>query len=97
MMVKNQAIRNLPSLATVAVSESDNFKLQLISKPETQVSARLIDFSDLIHRTTLGKTKLYEFINAGELRPIKLGRKTVFCEQEVNAWIEKQIANRGVA
>ena len=55
---------------------------------------RLIDIPETTNRTSLRKTKLYELINAGELRPIKLGRKTVFCEQEVNQWIEKQIANR---
>ena len=58
---------------------------------------RLINFTELTHRTSLHKTKLYELINAGELRPIKLGRKTVFSEQEVNHWIEKQIANRAGA
>lgn len=62
----------------------------------SQLSARLIQIPEVIHRTTLHKTKLYELINAGELRPIKLGRKTVFVEHEVNQWIEKQIANRKV-
>lgn len=55
---------------------------------------RLLDVVETTYRTSLRKTKLYELINAGELRPIKLGRKTVFSEQEVNAWIEKQIASR---
>lgn len=55
---------------------------------------RLIDVTETTKKTCLGKTKLYELINAGELLPIKLGRKTVFSEQEVNQWIEKQIANR---
>ena len=59
--------------------------------------ARLIPFPELSHLTSLRKTKLYELINAGELRPIKLGRKIVFSEQEVNAWIEKQIAKRNEA
>ena len=62
-----------------------------------QSPPRFIDVPETTNRTSLRKTKLYELINAGELRPIKLGRKTVFSEQEVNAWIEKQIANRKVA
>lgn len=61
----------------------------------THVNTRLIDLPELTKLTTLRKTKLYELINAGELRPIKLGRKTVFSEQEVNQWIEAQIAKRG--
>jgi excisionase family DNA binding protein len=61
----------------------------------TYVNTRLIDLPELTKLTTLRKTKLYELINSGELRPIKLGRKTVFSEQEVNEWIEAQIAKRG--
>ena len=56
---------------------------------------RLLPFAELIQRTSLRKTKLYELIKAGELRPVKLGRKTVFSEQEVNHWIEIQINKRG--
>ncbi|MDO9152091.1 AlpA family transcriptional regulator [Methylotenera sp.] len=59
-----------------------------------QSPPRLLDVSETTNRTSLRKTKLYELINAGELRPIKLGRKTVFSEQEVNQWIETQIAKR---
>ena len=57
-----------------------------------QTPTRLLPFSELIQKTSLHKTKLYELINAGELQPIKLGRKTVFSEREVNQWIETQIA-----
>lgn len=59
-----------------------------------QSPPRLLDVSETTNRTSLRKTKLYELINAGELRPIKLGRKTVFSEQEVSQWIETQIAKR---
>lgn len=57
-----------------------------------QTATRLLPFPELIQKTSLHKTKLYELINAGELQPIKLGRKTVFSEREVNQWIESQIA-----
>ena len=57
-----------------------------------QTATRLLPFQELIQKTSLHKTKLYELINAGELQPIKLGRKTVFSEREVNQWIETQIA-----
>lgn len=59
-----------------------------------QSPPRLLDVSETTNRTSLRKTKLYELINAGELRPIKLGRKTVFSEKEVSQWIETQIAKR---
>lgn len=58
------------------------------------IPQRLIELPEVTIRTSLRKTKLYQLINAGELRPIKLGRKTVFSELEVNAWIEKQLTKR---
>lgn len=63
----------------------------------TQEHTRFIDIPETSHKTSLGKTSIYELVKAKELRPIKLGRKTVFSEKEVNAWIEKQISNRKVA
>lgn len=56
---------------------------------------RFIDFPELSRITTLKKTALYELIKIGELRPIKLGRKTVFAEAEVVAWVNSRIASRG--
>lgn len=60
----------------------------------THEPTRLIDLPETIYKTCLGKTSIYELVKAKELNPIKSGRKTVFSEQEVNAWIEKQIAKR---
>lgn len=53
---------------------------------------RLIDFAAVSAASTLKKTALYEEINAGRLRPVKLGRKTVFVESEVDDWIRERIA-----
>lgn len=55
---------------------------------------RLIGFSEVMHITSLKKTALYELIKLGELKPIKLGRKTVFLESEILAWIDKKLATR---
>ena len=63
----------------------------------THEPTRFIDVPETSHKTCLGKTSIYELVKAKELRPIKLGRKTVFSEQEVNAWIEKQITERNEA
>ena len=54
----------------------------------------LIDLLKVIHITCLKKTKIYELIKLGEFKPIKLGRKTVFLESEIFAWINKKIAER---
>lgn len=55
---------------------------------------RLIALPEVSEITTLGKTSIYELIAAGELRPIKLGRKTVFAESEVVDWVNGRLASR---
>lgn len=55
---------------------------------------RLIAFGGVIEITSLKRTKLYELIKAGELRPVKLGKKTVFLESEVIAWVQAQLDAR---
>ena len=56
---------------------------------------RLIELPEVSTITSLRKTALYQLIKAGELRPIKLGRKTVFVESEIFAWVNQRLANRG--
>jgi excisionase family DNA binding protein len=64
--------------------------------PTTEpIKTRLIALSKVSEITTLGKTSLYQLIAAGELRPIKLGRKTVFAEAEIHEWVNQRLANRG--
>lgn len=55
---------------------------------------RLIDVKQLSHLTTLQHSAIYERIKAGEFRPIKLGRKTVFAEREVQQWIADRISGK---
>lgn len=57
-------------------------------------SHRLIDLPELSRITTLRKTALYKLIKAGEFRPIKLGRKTVFSENEINDWVAARLTSR---
>jgi excisionase family DNA binding protein len=56
---------------------------------------RLIDFPELSRITTLKRTALYELIKLGELKPIKLGRKTVFSKAEVHNWVNARLSSRG--
>jgi len=55
---------------------------------------RFIPLPEVISKTSLHKTALYQLIKTGELRPIKLGRKTVFSEAEIDAWMESRLASR---
>ena len=59
-----------------------------------QAAPRLIPLPEVSRITSLKKTALYELIAAGELRPIKLGRKTVFAESEVCDWVNSKLASR---
>jgi prophage regulatory protein len=46
----------------------------------------------------VGTTKLYDLIKHHEFpKPIKLGRRSLWCEGEVDQWLEKQAAKRGLA
>jgi len=53
-------------------------------------AVRLIHWEEVYDITSLKKTKLYELIKKGELKPIKLGRKTVFLESEIIEWVNKK-------
>lgn len=61
-----------------------------------QSAPRLIAIPAVTAITTLRKTALYELIKAGELHPVKIGRKTLFAEAEIFAWVNQRLASRGV-
>lgn len=63
---------------------------------QTAFTDRLIDIREVTHKTSLGKSSIYELIAAGELHPVKLGRKTTFSEAEINGLVKERLANRGV-
>lgn len=55
---------------------------------------RLIAIPEVSTITSLRKTALYELIKAGELRPVKIGRKTLFAESEIYEWVNQRLASR---
>ena len=43
----------------------------------------------------IGTTMLYDLIKHHQFpKPIKLGRRSLWCEEEVDRWLEKQAAKR---
>ncbi len=58
------------------------------------ITARLIPLPEVSRITSLKKTSIYQLIATGELRPVKLGRKTVFSEDEIFAWVASRLAKR---
>ncbi|MGH8588602.1 MAG: helix-turn-helix transcriptional regulator [Gammaproteobacteria bacterium] len=59
------------------------------------MTARLIRLPEVLDRTGLGKSAIYERIRLREFpSPVKLGRSSVFVEGEIQEWINAQIAAR---
>jgi predicted DNA-binding transcriptional regulator AlpA len=59
-----------------------------------EATPRLIGLAEVTRLTSLRKTSIYERIDTGEFRPCKLGRKTVFSESEIVAWVKARLASR---
>ena len=59
---------------------------------------RLIDEPSVLNRISHGRSRLAELVQEGEFpRPIKLGRKKLWLESEVDAWIQELAKRHGKA
>jgi len=58
---------------------------------------RFISVDEAKQQLCLGTTSIYDFINSGQLRRIKLGRKTVFLQSDVEAFMLRKVAEAKVA
>ena len=62
------------------------------------MAKRLLRISPVEGKVGYRKSKIYKMISAGEFpRPVKLGHVSVWPEEEVDAWIDARIAERGEA
>lgn len=61
----------------------------------TNFQKRFIDCHEVIRLIGIKKTYLYELIKKGEIKRIKIGRKTVFLESEVIAWMDSKLQSGG--
>ena len=52
---------------------------------------RLLDVPAVCAITRLSVSRIYQLINEGELRRVKIGRKSLFVEGEIRAWLEAKI------
>lgn len=64
------------------------------SSTQGAIAPRLIAIPAVTLITSIHKTALYQLIKAGELRPVKIGRKTLFAESEIHAWVNQRLASR---
>lgn len=49
----------------------------------------LLPIGEAASSIAIGKTKFYELINAGEIRTVKVGRRTLIPRQELIAYVER--------
>jgi len=61
---------------------------------QTTPATKLIPLREVLVRTMLGKTRAYELIDAGDFRPVRIGRRIAFVEAEIDAWIQQRISER---
>lgn len=55
------------------------------------VSPQLLTINEACARLRIGRTKLYELVHAGELRPTVLGpRQQRFSEREIERYIDRK-------
>lgn len=48
-----------------------------------------ISIGETVYRFGIGRTKLYELINNGEIEAVKLGRRTLICTSTVRAFVDR--------
>lgn len=50
--------------------------------------------NEAIKRLSVSRTTMYELIKAGEIRPFKIGRKTLIPEAELRRVIDSRMSNQ---
>ena len=55
---------------------------------------RLYDIKEGQELLRIGKTTLYEKIRSGELKSVTVGRRRLLPETEINAFIERRLAEQ---
>jgi len=59
---------------------------------------RLIRLKEVMSRTGLGRTSIYNFMNAGTFpKSVQLGERAVaWVDEEIDAWVNDKIQQRGL-
>jgi prophage regulatory protein len=61
------------------------------------VAPNLISIDEVMRRTSIRRTKLYELIHIGDFPlPIKIGTASRWADTEVAAWIQARMQGRGL-
>jgi excisionase family DNA binding protein len=63
----------------------------------TQAFPGAITVDGFCHRFSIGRTTFYAEVKAGRIRPVKVGRKTLIPEAEVERWLASLSAAEGIS
>lgn len=59
------------------------------------MSTILLSFDDVASRVGLGRTRIYAGVASGDFpKPVKIGRRSLWVEAEIDQWIAARIAER---
>ena len=61
----------------------------------TQPRRSLLKLPQVLQRTSLGKTSIYQLVKEGAFpRPLKVGGASLWIDEEISIWIENLMINR---
>ena len=55
----------------------------------------VLSLHEFCEATSLGRTRVFEEIKSGRLRPVRCGRRTLIPAEEFRAWLERLKAEGG--
>lgn len=55
---------------------------------------RLLTIHEVMEKTSMGRSFIFNEMSAGRIKPIKMGRVNRFVESEIDQWILDRIASR---
>jgi len=69
-----------------------------VTEVERRARRRAMSILEFCERYNVGRTLAYEEINAGRLRARKVGKRTIICDDEAEAWLKSlPVINGGAA
>jgi len=61
------------------------------SKPSNDIKSDMFSVDEAIIKLGIGKTKFYELLKTKQIKPVKIGRRTLIKRTELQDFIDKQI------
>lgn len=71
----------------------DQLTTALEAKQQVQRD-RLLTIHQVLEKTSMGRSYIYNEMAIGRIKPIKMGRVNRFVESEIDQWIHDRIASR---